>query len=552
MMQYDRMTTFLLVLVFSVGCAHVSPEEGRGAREQQPVSVAAPAKDMTSSGYLPGLERNVGNWNQRIDALTQSLQELFLSYDRLAAAPLGADKQQYLMQRKRFLLVYQERLKKLKEIQQRLVRERDALVREALYAQLITDYLNCLGIEKDLRTDAALEARKTKALAEMKDRFGKGDYAAVIDLYNQAVGASPGDAGTEDNLYYAVSLSRVGRKEDAVKAAEQIVGKEVLVGCENAPLMYELGEILIDAERYEAAETVLKEVFRFYQAEDEWYNNVQQKVALFQSGVGSLKMRNKLHQAVAAFEKGERFFVAYGLCKEAFRACLDDHCRQEVQSIQDKLVMDAAALIDRKLEQMDALISETKIYEAHELFASLETAFPDDDYPPLLIGKTALIQQKRFRLFQEEIKSRGELERQKYEKAIKLVESEQYDEAILLFDQLQGTQYEAQAEEDKAMAINLLARTSRTKAGELFLQAMQEEDVEMRKTYLVESYRLLKGVIDRYPHSQYAEKIGRNLADVCAEIEKVDPEFLVNEQGGAPSPDSAPGNEGRSLGGEAR
>jgi hypothetical protein len=131
---------------------------------------------------------------------------------------------------------------------------------------------------------------------------------------------------------------------------------------------------------------------------------------------------------------------------------------------------------------------------------------------------------------------------------MEMLESEQYEDAILLFGQLEGTQYGTEAAEKKLTAIDLFARTSRTKAGQLFLQAKQTPDLHLRKTFLVESYTLLKYVVDRYPDNQYAEKIMRNLEDVRAEIEGVYPEFFVEEEADASSSGAVLHNHGVSLG----
>ena len=182
------------------------------------------------------------------------------------------------------------------------------------------------------------------------------------------------------------------------------------------------------------------------------------------------------------------------------------------------------------------------------MISSLEADYPDDNYPALIMEQLTMMEQKKVHVYEEALKRKDELERQKYEKAMELLEREQYEDAVLLFGQLEGTQYETEAAEKELIAIDLFARTSRTKAGHLFLQAKQTADLHLRKTYLVESYTLLKYVVERYPDNQYAEKIMKNLEDVRVEIEVVYPEFFVEEEAEASSSGAVLHNHGVSLG----
>ncbi|MBW1679722.1 MAG: hypothetical protein JRJ08_06230, partial [Deltaproteobacteria bacterium] len=125
---------------------------------------------------------------------------------------------------------------------------------------------------------------------------------------------------------------------------------------------------------------------------------------------------------------------------------------------------------------------------------------------------------------------KDEIDRQKLEKANNLLEREHYEEAIVLFDRFQGTPYQAEAETKKQLAIDRLARERRIKAGRFFSHATHSEDPELKKTYLIESYNLLEGIIDNYPNNSYAEKIKKNLEVVRSEIEKVYPEFFMEQE----------------------
>ena len=74
-----------------------------------------------------------------------------------------------------------------------------------------------------------------------------------------------------------MSLNRSGRVEEALIAADDAFEKEFFVTCENASLMYELGEWLIDMERYKVEQKIFQRIIRYYQSEREWLNKAIKK-----------------------------------------------------------------------------------------------------------------------------------------------------------------------------------------------------------------------------------------------------------------------------------
>jgi len=218
------------------------------------------------------------------------------------------------------------------------------------------------------------------------------------------------------------------------------------------------------------------------------------------------------------------------LFQEAEKSCSDPDCQEKVQASLNQLINQAAADIEEKLRQVDEKIAESKFLEPQEMLYSLKKSFYGGIYPPPIREKVALIHEKEKFLLKKEGEWKDEILLQKLEKANSLLESENYEEAIALFDQLKGTPYQSEAETKKQLAIDRLSRKMRIKAGQFFLQARGSGDPELKKIYLIESYNILKEINDNYPNNSYAEKIRKNLNDVRSEIEKVYPEFFKQEE----------------------
>lgn len=527
-----KVSLFIIVLVSlgMLGCTHVfqkKPERPTiNAGGDRPLAGAASAESTNQVR----LDSHLSGWNERIISRMQALSFEIGTIDRSLGVPHTPEEMQSLTERKQLLLKYQHTLRGISDLQQSLRQKNSAGLRESAYVDLVTQYLSCLEVERELREKVALETGNADVGEEVKRAFQNEDFQAIIDRYNQIVNGMPAaDPDGEIMLYYALALIRLGRAAEALPAAEKVAQSQPAVGCGTAPLMYELGELLIDQERYDAAQVVFQSLVNFYQAENEWYTKAQKKTALLRSNLDTVRVRSKLDEAIALFEKKENFAQPYQLCQEALTACPDRSCQRDVQSVLEKYVLKAAGDLDQKMRQFDTLMQENKILEARQLLFSLEAWLSGDSYPPLLMERLAMMQQRKQLLNQEEFKEIGDLERQQYEQAVKLVESEKYDEAIPLLDQLAGGDYAGEAEQKKRFAVDEVARMRRTQAGHLFLQAKQAQNPDVKKGYLIESYNLLRDVLQQYPENQYAEKIKRNLDDVRSELQRLYPDLLPNE-----------------------
>ena len=544
-MQYGRLIMLVVGALFFVACVHVPSEEQQAPAHDSASPGTSMEERRADSVYRAGLEKYVGNWSERIDVLLSSVELELEEVEQRIMTDLTADEHRSLGQRKRLLLAYEKKLKAIKQAQEQLFQQDDVLDREAVYVQLITRYVTCLRIEKKLREDAAGAAEQDEVLEQIMVQYGNNNYSGVVQRFDHLSAGSPsGETSAEARTYYALSLNALGRTDESVAVCEKLVEEGVSVRCANAPLMYEIGEILIDAERYKTAEKVFNGLVIFFRREEEMSAKAKNKAALFQTDLDYLRVRNKLDQAIDLFERGGGFSEAFRLCQQALRTCPDQRCRREVHGVLEQFVVKAAADMERTLNRVDLLIDEGKLLEAYELVVSFDRDFPDDDYPALIMERLAIMKQKQEQVREEEIHWKDKLEQQKYDKAITLLESEQYEDAIRFFDQLEGTQYETEARTQKSAAIDLLARSSRTKAGHLFLQAKQTQDSDLRKTYLIESYTVLKTVMEKYPNNQYSDRIARNLEDVRVEIEKISPEFFADEVGSTPSAESVSGSNG--------
>jgi hypothetical protein len=126
-----------------------------------------------------------------------------------------------------------------------------------------------------------------------------------------------------------------------------------------------------------------------------------------------------------------------------------------------------------------------------------------------------------------------------------LAQNGRYDEAIAVFTELEGTDMAGQAK-DKVRELSLqAAQNQRRKAADLYQRYLKTRNIEEKKKLLLESRRILKDILAKYPDVEIAPRVSDNIARVEQEIRSVDPNLLeyTSQPGQAPPADGADGGQ---------
>ena len=78
----------------------------------------------------------------------------------------------------------------------------------------------------------------------------------------------------------------------------------------------------------------------------------------------------------------------------------------------------------------------------------------------------------------------------------------------------------------------LAAREERRKAADLFIRYTKTNDVEGQKKLLIESRKILKEILVKYPDVDIAEKVRGNIKRVEQEMNAIDPTLLSKVDSG--------------------
>ncbi len=117
---------------------------------------------------------------------------------------------------------------------------------------------------------------------------------------------------------------------------------------------------------------------------------------------------------------------------------------------------------------------------------------------------------------------------EKWDRAVNLLDSGKYDQAIDVFTSLFNTDYDVPAREKIKQATEAAATQLRHQAANLFVRARKSADYDEKKKYFEESWSLLNKIVTRYPEVGIIEKTRQNLALIEQQIEQFDPDLLRN------------------------
>jgi len=194
--------------------------------------------------------------------------------------------------------------------------------------------------------------------------------------------------------------------------------------------------------------------------------------------------------------------------------------------IRDESKARAERWINGLVSNADKLAARKKFQEAAKTISSVPANIVDSEQKSVLKQKSeeisfaAAVDQETTRQERER-----ELQRQ-WNNGLLLAQNGRYDEAIDVFTSLESGDLADKAKA-KAREISLqAAQDQRRKAADLYVRYTKTTDIGMKKKLLLESRRILKDILVKYPDVEIASKVSLNIERVEQEIRSVDPNLL--------------------------
>ncbi len=371
-------------------------------------------------------------------------------------------------------------------------------------------------------------------LETLIDRYAENrEYQEVLEVWQKIPAAQVGRISLRTKINYANSLKYLRQHEKAGEIFQQVVD-QMSASDTQATDLVSLRKVLADlytaSGNYQAAQTQYKKISQDY------------------LNIGRLEEWSKLQLALLdrAKESGPELKDYAALLKNylGFIAEQDGYkvlwqadqfltkypyspVVANVEAIKEKVKTGADKWFDGYIAGADKLREEKKYKEALELLQNVPADLVGPEKQLVVKGKNEELQLTDAVEKESEKMARIQGLQSQWNSGMLLAKAEKYDEAIAVFTKLQNSEYSVKAgEKIKEMSLEA-AKADRKKAADLFVRFTKTTDIESKKKLLIESHKLLKSILVKYPDVEIRAKVVGNIERVEQEMMAIDPRLVV-------------------------
>ncbi len=371
-------------------------------------------------------------------------------------------------------------------------------------------------------------------LETLIDRHSKNrEYQEVLQVWQKIPGGQIGRVDLRTKIHYGNALMFLHKEEKAADTYQQVVDQmssSDVQATDIVSLRKILADLYMASGNYNAAAAQYKKISNDYQ------------------NIGRLEEWSKLQLSILDRSKESgpelkeysailRDYLGYAADKGGYKLLwqADNFLTKypyspvapNVDIIKAKVKTAADKWFDGFMGEVEKLRSEKKFQEAQDLLKTLPPDVIGPDKQLALKGKNEELtmtdavekETQRMALIQG-------LQNQ-WNNGMLLVKNEKFDEAITAFSKLLDTEYVTKAKE-KIKEVSLeAAKADRKKAANLFTRFTKTTDIDSRKKLLIETHKLLKSILVKYPEVDIKSKVVGNLERVEQEMMAIDPRLVV-------------------------
>jgi tetratricopeptide (TPR) repeat protein len=315
---------------------------------------------------------------------------------------------------------------------------------------------------------------------EILDSYLSADYQRVISKCAELEASFGRNSLTPyTGLLFAMSLAKSNRLTEAIK-----IGGKIVEELEGRPDLIHLRASII-----------------------EWQldkGNREKAIKLFE------KLIDDLDERKAVFESAEEKINNYNKnLRKVEGTAPKDLLKRETG-------LPGSDGIERLLDEVDSLVKKGAFEEAKLLLSKWRLKTEEGSERETI--EQAL---KSVNLAQEKYRDEASQEKKAIEKATKLIEQENYKDAITGLETLNNDKNAGpEIKKLRDLAIEKLINSERNRAAQIFLMAKNTGDPKKKKELLLSSYNILKELIDTYPSSTLIDKLNNNLSKVEDDLKK--------------------------------
>ncbi|PKN28804.1 MAG: hypothetical protein CVU64_11490 [Deltaproteobacteria bacterium HGW-Deltaproteobacteria-21] len=303
----------------------------------------------------------------------------------------------------------------------------------------------------------------------------------------------------EIGLLYSISLAKQGRLAEAVSSGESIVSE-----LEKRPDLVNLRAYILEWQlamgQDKSAEEGLKELTRRVAEKEALLKEARERMGFQEKAESSTETAPPIGPPLVYEDSstpGSPESIETALAEVRDLVLRGEFTKAKFLLLQQRIRFPQGP----QTEAIDAAMREVEVaQEKRELARDRGELLPEKSGDELRTEK-AMLESERLIL------------------AKKLVEQENFAEAVARLDELQREgSASAEVASLKEMATEKLINKERNRAAKLYLMARAETDLSKKEELLVSSYNILKALLDKYPSSPLQKKVNDNMATIKDEM----------------------------------
>jgi tetratricopeptide (TPR) repeat protein len=378
------------------------------------------------------------------------------------------------------------------------------------------------------------ESADLSQLETLIDRYSANrQYEEVVQVWQKIPESQIRRVQLRTRILYGNGLMYLHQEEKAAEVYQQVVD-QMSASDEQATDLVSLRKILADlytaSGNYKAAAVQYKKISDDYENIghlEEW-SKLQLSILDRSMGAGpELKEYSSLLRNYLGFIPEQDGYKVLWQADKFVEEYPYSPVLSNVDVIKERTRVAADKWFDAFMAGIENLITAKKFKEALERLETMPVDILGPDKQQVVKGKNEeLLMAEEVDKEIDEMALAQELQNQ-WNKGLLLVKEEKYDEAIVVFTNLIDSEFSAKATV-KVKEVSLeAANADRKKAAGLFMRYTKTTDIESRKKLLLESRRLLKNILVKYPDVEIGAKVIGNIEKVEQEMVAIDPAMLV-------------------------
>ncbi len=412
---------------------------------------------------------------------------------------------------------------------------------EGVCGQLLRD---AKGAQPDTGQQAAAGVAGQPQDAEIAALAAKKNYKAVEQAWLQIPQSQQEQLSLKTKMLYAEALVFLQKEEKAAEFYRLIVDRMATSAEQSTDLIAlrkTLADLYVATGNYAEAESQYVKISKDYLA----LGNIDNWAKIHLAVLGA---NQKDSLELADYSGLVRNYLGYIPKQDGYKVVWDAEkflktyprsaVIANVETIKTRGMEAADKWFNGFLAEVNQLAAEKKFQDAMTKLKGLRTDIINDQQRDLVNAKNdELVLAEAVAQETSKMSKLQELE-QKWNNGLMLAKAGRYDEAISVFNGMNETEYVIKADAKIKEISVLAAKDDRRKAADLFIRFTKTTDIEGKKKLLIESRRLLKDILVKYPRVDITDKVLGNIQRVEQEMNAIDPQLIstVDSRGTVPRP----------------